>query len=147
MEGELYEEMAIRLDIRGPNAPGGVRGLFHPHAPRSAQLTPAQLAALIPLDPTNLPFVGTYWFLVGPSPGCHCPPLPFPPERMPEAPIYALGDGQYLVDDTLVDYAALRQQVEMESALRSLEFRNGLRASPGGEGTFSPMGLTSVHRR
>ncbi len=65
------------------------------------QLTPAQLAALIPLDPTNLPFVGTYWFLIGPSPGNPCPPLPFPPDGMPDAPVYALGAGHYLVDDTL----------------------------------------------
>ena len=107
------------------------------------QLTAAQIAALTLLDRTNLPRVGTYWRLIGPNPGHPYPPLPCPPKDMLDVPIYALWQGHFLIDDSLVDYAALRQQREIDSALRSLEAQYGLSASPEGEGTVGPMGLTS----
>ena len=107
------------------------------------RLTAAQLAALTPLDPGAVPRRGTFWFLQGPSPGQPYPPLPCPPGDLTNAPIYALGGGQFLIDDSQVDYAALRQQQEMDRALSSLEVQYGLRRSEQNGGIFSPMGLTS----
>jgi hypothetical protein len=106
------------------------------------QITAAQLAALTPLDPTAVPRAGNFWLLKGPR-GTGSPPLPCPPGDMPDAPIYALGGGQFVVDDSQVDYDALRQQQEMDNALSSLEIQYGLRDSQGGGGIIRPMDLTS----
>jgi hypothetical protein len=47
------------------------------------------------------------------------PPLPFDP--FPELPLYYMGDGIYVVDDTTADYARLRAEAEMNAALSSAE--------------------------
>ncbi|MCE0498786.1 MAG: PQQ-binding-like beta-propeller repeat protein [Methylacidiphilales bacterium] len=57
-----------------------------------------------PLDQSAIPKFGTFWFLVGPYPGHPIAPLPCPPADS-DAPIYDLGDGQYLIDDSAVDYS------------------------------------------
>jgi hypothetical protein len=72
------------------------------------QLTAAQLAALQPLAPTAVPHSGTFRLLKSPYPGHPYPPLPCLPRDLPPLPIYDLGGGHLLVDDTLVDYDALR---------------------------------------
>jgi hypothetical protein len=102
------------------------------------QLTAAQLATLTPLDPTNVPRQGTFWYLYGPYPDHPYPPLPCPPTDMPEASIYALDDSHFLVDDAEVDYAALTQQREMDAALRSLE-------GEGGDSNPPPMDPSSAY--
>ena len=81
------------------------------------------------------------------------PPLPFNP--YPQFDVYLLNDasGWYWVDDRAVDYAALRQQRQMNRALRSMEIQYGLDSpddsppDPGGwggsggdEGDSSPSG-------
>ena len=59
------------------------------------------------------------------------PPLPF--DRFPELDVYWSSEtpGRYWVDDRLVDYAALEQQRQMDSALRSLESQYGLASLDG----------------
>jgi hypothetical protein len=103
-----------------------------------SKFTTAQLANLQPLDPSAVPPFGTFWLLKSPDPDHGYPPLPCPPGDMPGLPIYALGDGHYLVDDSQVDYTALRQQQEANQALSNLEVQYGLRASPDGGGPLGP---------
>jgi hypothetical protein len=94
---------------------------------RSPQISEAQLAAMQPLDPPALPTFGNFWLLVGPDPDQPWPPLPAPPNDLPEGtPIYDLGDGRYLIDDSAVNWEELRQEREMDAALRSLEIEYGL---------------------
>ncbi len=107
------------------------------------QITAAQLATLTPLDSTNSFTPGNYWFLVGPDPGRPYPPLPMPPRDVQGAPIYDLGGRNFLIDDSQIDWAALRQQREMNSALDSLEAQSGLSANPAAGGVLRPMGLNS----
>lgn len=110
------------------------------------QLTPAQLAALTPLDPGAVPRHGTFWFLLGPNPGRPYPPLPCPPGDMTNAPIYALDDRHFLVDDSAVDWEARRQQQEIDRALHNLEVQLGLAEPMGteeGGGPLEPLGYPS----
>jgi hypothetical protein len=116
-----------------------------PNAASHAQttFTTAQLANLQPLDPSAVPPFGTFWLLKSPYPDHGYPPLPCPPGDLPGLPIYDLGGGHFLVDDSQVDYDALRQQQEADRALSSLEVQYGLRTSPDGGGVSGPMGLDS----
>lgn len=52
----------------------------------------------------EIPKVGTFYFLNGPSPGQFYPPLPCPPSD-PDLPIYSLGNGLFLIDDSNYDWA------------------------------------------
>ncbi|MCX6915888.1 MAG: hypothetical protein NT167_23060 [Verrucomicrobia bacterium] len=111
------------------------------------QITQAQLAAMQPMDPGALPSFGNYYLLIGPYPDQPWPPLPCPPNDLPEGtPIYDLGEGQFLIDDTGVSWEEIRAQEAMEPALRSLEVQYGL-ASPmtmeNSGGTPQSMDLTS----
>ena len=67
----------------------------------------------------DLPRWGTFWVQ---GPNGPALPLPFPPGDMPDAPIYALPNGQFLVDGSAVQRSAMR------SSAMNL-------AIPGGEGT------------
>jgi hypothetical protein len=105
------------------------------------QFTPAMLATLQPLDPTNVPLNGTFWLLEGPFGITPCPPLPCPPGDPPGSlgiPIYDLGGGHFLVDDTAVDWAALWQQQELNRALNGLETRDGGTLGPLDRDSFTP---------
>jgi len=55
----------------------------------------------------NLPRFGTFWLAKGSTGNGHLPPLPCPPGDL-DVPIYALPNGQFLVDDSEVDYEAMR---------------------------------------
>jgi hypothetical protein len=90
------------------------------------------------LVPANaVPPVGTFYSIQL----SNVPPLPFDP--YPQLDVYSLSDapGRYWYDDRAVDYAALREQTEMESALSSLESQYGQNSQdgpppiPGGGGT------------
>lgn len=59
--------------------------------------------------PDQLPKFGTYWLANAPG-GRTLPPLPFPPANL-DVPIYALTNGQFLVDDTEVSPDAQWQSV------------------------------------
>jgi hypothetical protein len=57
---------------------------------------------------------GTFWTLKN-------APVPLPYDPYPDLPVYSLGtNGQYLIDDRSVDYAALDQQMQEEAALAGL---------------------------
>jgi hypothetical protein len=90
--------------------------------PASPNLTPEQLAALTPLAPGAVPRSGTFWLLKGPYPNSRrpYPPLPCPPGDL-DVPIYALGDDQFLCDDSAVDWDAVfaRQALEVELSASS----------------------------
>ena len=60
---------------------------------------------LVPRD--QLPRGGTFYFAKGPT-GHPTAPLPCPPHDL-DAPIYALTNGHFLIDDTDVDYTARTQ--------------------------------------
>ena len=96
------------------------------------QTTTAQLANLQPLATEDLPRFGTYWVLKGPIPGKPIPPTPFPPTDLVNlgVPVYAMGNGQFIVDDSQVDYVALRQQQALDHVVRSLMLQNGLDDDP-----------------
>ena len=66
---------------------------------------PAQTDELRLVPPYAVPAAGTFWSLQKLDSE---PPLPYDP--FPELPVYSLGDGGFLIDDTSVDYAALRAQ-------------------------------------
>lgn len=99
------------------------------------QFTPEQVASMQPLDPAEVPRFGTFYLLQGPYPGSPTPPLPCPPGDLTNAPIYALGEDHFLVDDSQVDYEALRQEREaINAALSALEAEYGLASPMGPEG-------------
>jgi hypothetical protein len=71
--------------------------------------------------------VGTFYLIQ-----CsNLPPLPFNP--YPQLDVYSTSEapGRYWVDDRAVDYRAVEQERQMESALRSLERQYGLDSSDG----------------
>lgn len=65
---------------------------------------------LRPLDQSAIPPIGTFWLLNGPNPSIPTPPSPFPPQDLIElgVPVYSVGNGQYIVDDSQVNYASLQ---------------------------------------
>jgi hypothetical protein len=72
-------------------------------------LSPAQLAALRPIDHAVLPACASYWLVNGPNPEVAWPPTPvIPPELSAlNLPVYSLGSNSFLIDDSNVDYAAM----------------------------------------
>jgi hypothetical protein len=112
------------------------------------QLTSAQVSSLTaPLNPDAVPKSGTFWLLKGPwqNPDDRPfsgPPLPCPPGDLPDVPIYSLGNGQFLVDDSQVDYQALQQQQRQMSLAAGIPFPGdgdgGTNYDYNG-GTFTPM--------
>lgn len=93
------------------------------------QLTPAQAAALAPLAPKAVPDVGTFWSLQKYG---SWPALPYVPVEGLD--VFRLPDGSFLFDDLDVDYAALREQAEMERALLMLD---GLDTPDPGDPSFT----------
>jgi len=91
---------------------------------------PTQLANAQPVLVESVPECGTFWSLqkLGAEP-------PFPFDPFPNVPLYSLGCGNYVFDDT-----ALVREAEMEAALQSLERQYGLATtmssvpSPPGDG-------------
>src|SRR5262245_29119010 len=71
------------------------------------------ISGLEPLSPSAVPRAGTFWLMKGPI-GSPMPPYPCLPTNL-DAPVYALGDGQFLVDDSEVDYQANNQQMSSVS--------------------------------
>ena len=72
------------------------------------------ISALQQISPDQTPPAGTFWLVKGacPSPdGSPTPPLPFIPPDLADLnlPIYSMGTGQFVIDDSAVDYAALSQ--------------------------------------
>lgn len=65
----------------------------------------AQTDELRLVPPYAVPAAGTFWSLQKLDSE---PPMPYDP--FPDLPVYSLGDGIFLVDDSSVDYAALRIQ-------------------------------------
>jgi hypothetical protein len=105
--------------------------VFGPDAALRAQTAELQLVAS-----NTVPQSGTFYSVQLPD----FPPLPFNP--YPQLDTYSLSNapGLYWVDDRLVDYDALQQERQMDSALRSLERQYGLDSpddpppAPGGWG-------------
>ena len=90
-------------------------------------LARAQTAQLQLVPSNSVPKTGTFWSIQL----TNYPPLPFSP--FPELDVYSWSDtpGRYCYDDRAVDYVALREQRELERALRRLEGQYGL-SSPEG---------------
>lgn len=88
---------------------------------------PAQTVELQFVPSNAVPLVGTFYSIQL----SNVPPLPFNP--FPQLDVYSLSDapGRYWVDDLAVDYVAMREQAEMESALRDLESQSGLNSLRG----------------
>src|SRR5690349_21690944 len=74
------------------------------------------------VSPENVPEVGTFWLVKG-SAGDDSPPFPGLPPDLANwgLPIYALGDGQYLVDDREVEYGAAEVQSGSAMSMASLD--------------------------
>jgi hypothetical protein len=107
------------------------------------QITAAQLVAVTPLALTNCLSWGNYYFLHGPYADLPYPPLPGPPRDLPgDTPVYDLGGGIFVIDDTAIDWSAIWQARELDSALSGLEVQYGLRAAAAG-GVVRPMDLSS----
>ncbi len=79
---------------------------------------------LVPKD--ELPRFGTFWLAFGPG-GKGSAPWPCPPENI-DAPIYRMENGQFLVDDSNVDYGL------KNSSRMSLLSLNSPPTPPGGGG-------------
>ncbi len=62
----------------------------------------------------KVPQSGTFWLAGGPD-GKLLPPFPCPPQDL-DVPIYDLGFGQYLVDDSSVDYESRKQGPSLASS-------------------------------
>ena len=87
----------------------------------------AQTAELQLVPSNATPLMGTFYLIQ-----CsNLPPLPFNP--YPQLDVYSVSEapGRYWVDDRAVDYVALREQRQMESALRRLERQYGLNSPDG----------------
>ncbi len=94
-----------------------------------------------PVPSEELPASGTFWFVQH-----HQPPLPWNP--FPELPVYLFGTngGHFLVDDSQVDYVALREAEAIDRALLQAEMQLGIvqMSSPpelpggGGGGGYDP---------
>ena len=99
-------------------------------------LKAAQLANLQPLDQSAVPDFGTFWLLKGRDPDAGSPPFPFIPPELSGLglPIYDLGDGSMLIDDSGVDYAELDAQRQIDLGLRRMEVQYGLSVPDPGDG-------------
>jgi hypothetical protein len=73
----------------------------------SATQAQMQTSGLQLVPPDQVPRSGTFWLAKGPA-GQPLPPLPCPPDNL-DVPIYALTNGQFLVDDSNVDYGTPKQ--------------------------------------
>lgn len=78
----------------------------------------------------QLPKLGTYWLVYGPD--GRGAPLPCPPGDMPDAPIYALGNGKFVVDDS--SYRDLSTQLGANRAMAEAAFSFPI----GGGGSGNP---------
>ncbi|MCX6915585.1 MAG: hypothetical protein NT167_21505, partial [Verrucomicrobia bacterium] len=108
------------------------------------QITAAQLASLTPVALTNCLSPGNYYFLHGPDPEQPWPPLPAAPLDVPgDTPVYDLGGGYLLIDDSAVDWHAIWQAQEVDAALTSLEVQYGIRTNVQPGATFSPTPQTA----
>ncbi len=100
-----------------------------------------------PVPAQELPASGTFWFVQQ-----HQPPLPWNP--FPDLPVYLFGTngGHFLVDDSQVDYVALREAQAVDRALLQAEMQLGivqmsslpeLPGGGGGGGGYDP-GVTNL---
>jgi hypothetical protein len=97
-----------------------------------ASLTQAQIetGGLQLVQPDQVPKSGTFWLAKGPN-GQLLPPLPFPPNNL-DVPIYALTNGQFLVDNSDdMDYATPNQAAPRAQAASMAAMDVPL---PGGRG-------------
>ena len=107
------------------------------------QITSAQLASLTPLELTNCLSQGNYYYLHGPAPDQPYPPLPSAPLDLPgETPVYDLGGGCFLIDDSDVDWNALWQQREIDGTSEQSMRANAMSATFGGS-LLTPLDLSS----
>ncbi len=107
------------------------------------QITSAQLASLTPLELTNCLSQGNYYYLHGPAPDQPYPPLPAAPLDLPgETPVYDLGGGCFLIDDSAVDWNALWQQREIDGTSEQSMRANAMSATFGGS-LLTPLDLSS----
>lgn len=95
-----------------------------------------------PVAAEKVPGIGTFWSIQR----TNLPPLPFNP--FPQLSVYYLGYGNsYLVDDSEVDYEAIRKQREEERTLRRLEWEAGLLSAEeywATEGSSAAMMMSSL---
>jgi Glucodextranase, domain B len=110
------------------------------------QLSVAQLAALQPIDPSALPEDATFWLAKGRDPDSPSPPFPMIPAELSDfdLPICPLGGNAFLIDDSSVDYSALDEGSQINSALRTLEAQDGLVPDPGDGGDDGSGGDSNV---
>ena len=102
-------------------------------------LTPSRIAALRPLVSSAIPGDATFWLVKGPDGNGASPPLPaFPPALSGLGlPLFSLGDGNILIDDSSVDYSELDAASQSALGLRNMATLNSLALpdpSDGGSG-------------
>ncbi len=93
-----------------------------------------QITGLQQVSPQSLPQTGSFYRVQRSD----YPPLPFDP--YPELPVYSLGNGRFLIDDTSVDYAQLEaaQQAQLTAQSSATVGLMSPDSSGGGLG-FSPL--------
>src|SRR5258708_788571 len=92
----------------------------------------AQTAGLTPLQ--SVPYSGTFWLVQQPG--------PFPFDPLPGQPVYSLGGGTYLVDDSSVIYPPGTDETQTMSASSfSASSFQADAAQPSGVGVGSGCGL------
>lgn len=85
----------------------------------------------------QLPISATYYFAAGPN-GQPLPPFPFLPANFAGAPVYFIGNGQYLIDNTGVDGATAPQARSMaRNSAFDLSSLPGDGGDSGGGGTYT----------
>ncbi len=101
----------------------------------------ASARTLSPLSPDAVPQSGTFFSAQD------RPPMPF--DWLPGLPVYALGQGNFLVDDSAVNYSAIDANGMSHPSSGTMD-DTGVPAPPGGwgdggDGTNSPGGVSSSY--
>jgi len=100
------------------------------------QITETQAAAMRPLNPAAVPVDGTFWLLIGRDPNVASPPFPRLPAELTGLglPVYDLGGGNLLIDDSSVDYASLATRDQLSLGQRSTRTQYSLSGLLPGDG-------------
>jgi len=100
------------------------------------QLSPGRSVGLRPLAPSAIPDTGTFWLLKGGDGSGTSPPLPALPPILKRLnlPVYNLGGGTLVIDDTSVNYAALAGLARAAAASGAIATSSSLSIPLPGDG-------------
>ena len=90
---------------------------------------PLDLSALQLVDSNSIPAFGNFYFAqnygVIPRPGLYAFGPPLPSDCRPDLPLYSLGNGNYVIDDYGVDYAAQSAAMSRGSMMSMMSMVEG----------------------